>query len=287
MTPKVNPFESLPRGTVRRDQHWIEREYGREKWPAVLAEARRLIAGGETRLGALLWNLTIWEYGDDLDSEIEVVLLGKRVRMPTVSALAGFYELIRSSILRSCRPDTKTILDLGAGWGRSLFLAWENGAPRSARYGCLEYTPSGRDCAELIASAAPGMRLKTAYFDLRAPELSSWRNEDHTVVFSVYGVEQVPDITTAFFEQILALSPAVDVIHIEPVGWQYRADLALAGLEGSSQAYAIANDTNRNLWMRIKDLEKKGRVEIVRVIPDVYGLNPNNAASIIHWRKCA
>lgn len=283
----ASPFEQRSRGTVRRDRQWIEREYGREKWPAILAEARRLLDSGETRLGALLWLLTSWEYGDDINDDMDVIVLGGLVRMPAVSAIAGFYEMIRASVLQCCWPGTGTVLELCAGWGRALFLAWENGAPPHARYGALEYTEAGRDCAKLIAGRAPGMRLETAHFDLHAPDLAQWRGGDHAVVLTVYGVEQAPQICPTFFDEILALAPQVDVIHIEPIGWQCRDALGLSERQGSSQDYAIANDTNQNLWVMLKQLELQGRIEIVRSVPDAFGLNPQNAASLIHWRKRA
>jgi hypothetical protein len=281
-----NPFEGRRHGDVQRDRQWIEREYGREKWPAILREAQRLLAAGETRLGAVAWQLTTWEYGDDVGSNSDITVLGERTRLPTVSAIAGFYELISSAIARACRADTGAILDMGAGWGRCLFFAWQNGAPANARYGCLEYTASGREAALALARLEPRMKFDAQPFDLHAPDLSHWQGtEGHVVAFSVYAIDQVPRINATLFDELLALAPAVDVIHVEPVGWQCRRDIGYPDSRGSSEAYAVQHDTNRNLWPTLKALADSGRIEIVQAIPDAYGLNPENTASVIHWRK--
>lgn len=286
MQKDTGPFAQRALGMVRRDHQWVEREYGREKWPAVLAETRRLLETGETRLDAIVRQLTHWEYGNELDGSIEIVINGRQVYIPTLSALAGFYGLVSGEIIRSCRDDTQVLLDLCAGWGRSLFLSWSGGAPKNARYGCLEFTEAGRKSADLIGSTAPEMQLNAAKFDLHNPDLSEWRSPSgHVVVTTTYGIEQAPEIGFGLFERILEIAPAVDVIHFEPIGWQCRESAGCPDYVGSSSEYAALNDTNVNLWSVLTRLQEEGRITIVRVLPDIYGLNPRNAATLIHWRK--
>jgi hypothetical protein len=43
-----------PVGAVQRDQRWVEREYGQEKWPALLAPIEAELAAGESDLGRVV-----------------------------------------------------------------------------------------------------------------------------------------------------------------------------------------------------------------------------------------
>ena len=282
-----SPFSKKVTSPVRRDHQWIEREYGREKWPSVLAECERILSTGESRIGAILSQLMQWEHGEATDVPIEILALGQLLgKMPVPSALAGFYNLVISTTIGATNAETHTVLELGAGWGRNLFLVWANGGPNLARYGSLEFTAAGCECARLISQAIPEMQMEPRVFDLRNPDLSAWKSPSgHATVLTVYGIEQAPRIGRELFSEILDLAPSIDVVHFEPVGWQIRGDAEGRSQLGSSKNYAELNDTNMDLWEQIKLFERKGYVDIVSTMPDVYGLNPYNSASLIHWRK--
>src|SRR4029453_13430303 len=87
------------RGKVVRDSSWIEREYGREKWPAVLQRVRAEIARGENSLSRILATITREEWGAPDYHPMTAVALGERVSLPASLAWYGSYALIAGAVI--------------------------------------------------------------------------------------------------------------------------------------------------------------------------------------------
>ena len=94
-----------------------------------------------------------------------------------------------------CSADTKRIIELGSGWGTNLFYLWLGGMSRSASYVAMEYTETGRDVTQLLASTEPQLALSTRTFDYYRPDLSEYRTSDKTVVFTSYSIEQITHLS--------------------------------------------------------------------------------------------
>ncbi len=289
---------SMPRPPVVRDRAWIDREYGRDKWPAVRAQIEDLIAGGETSLARVVGRLNRAEVDRPGLEETAVTVLGRPVTVPAGLAYPGFYALVRSLLLEACEglgsptlssptpgPESSPdlVVELGSGWGRNLFDLWLNGGPRTARYAALEYVEAGRDCTRRLAALAPDLNLSTVPFDYHAPVFPVVAPGRCTLVYTVFSVDQIPEVSPAVFEAVLGLGDAVSGLHLEPFGWQGRE--RWPGLTGSSAAYAARHDYNRNFWPVMTDLEARGLIAIETVVPELYGPNNENAASLLRWRK--
>lgn len=274
---------------VQRDRAWIDREYGLEKWPAVLKQVQSWIAEGETQLSRLVGRINAWETGGGDFSLTSVVIAGRRVAMPELLAYSGFYTLVRESLLEACRRDApELIVEMGSGWGRNLLDLWCAGGPAAARYIALEYTAAGRECARSLAALAPELAFDVHPFDFYRPDFAPVARGGRALVYTVFGIDQIPHIGRPVFEACLGLADEVTGIHLEPTGWQMAAadpDLTGGG-EGSSEAYAARHDYNRNLWPVLTALAGEGRIVIEEVRADLYGANPENAASYVRWRKC-
>jgi hypothetical protein len=267
---------------VRRDHAWIEREYGTEKWPLARAAIAAIAPGPPpTRvLGAVLDEL--WPRLDDPEP-VDVVVDGRRTRLPLGAALGAFTQLIVTRVLAAARPDTGLVVELGSGWGRNLAEAWLAGGPADAEYVAAEYTAAGREATDALAPHLPGQRLTSRAFDYHRPDLADLRRDaGHAVVFSVHSLEQIPHVAPALLDEILALAPAVTVVHVEPVGWQ----LPGAGdREGTSAGYAERNDYNRDLIAVLREAEAAGRLAIEDARAEVLGINPDNSSSVVVWSK--
>jgi hypothetical protein len=271
---------------VSRDRAWIEREFGRERWSAVLGRVRDLQAGGETSLARAIAALNRDDCGDAGLDRGDIVLAGRRVGVPSVFAYPGFYALVRNVLAQRCeaiRPDL--IVELGAGWGRNLFDLWLSGGPRDARYAALEFTASGRDATGLLGEFEAGLRLEVHPFDYYAPDLAAVTSGRRVLVFTVFSIDQIPTMSAAMIEATLHLGAEVWGVHFEPFGWQCRDELGRSDLVGSSPTYAARHDYNRNFWPVMRELEQRGVIAIERVDPELYGANPDNAASLLLWRK--
>ena len=269
-------------GTPVRDESWVNREYGREKWPAVMERINAEIAGGERSLSRLVAKVARWEAESPALQPVTAVALGERLTLPASLAWHGFYALAAEAVIAACRDDTGAVVDLGCGWGRSLFDIWLRGGPRAAGYHALEFTQAGVDCVNLLASLEPRITVVAARFDFRNPDFSSLpRGLAHAAVFTISSVHQVPTLDKDAFRAILTIADSVDCLHFEQIGWQINPGARAA----ADRDYAVRNDYNRNLWDVLTGLKENREIEIVDVRADLFGMQALYPISLVHWRS--
>jgi len=272
----------MSRERVIRDGSWIDREYGVDKWPAVLDRIRSHIASGERSLSRVIALVTRWELENPGLQSVTSVVQGERIRLPASLAAYGLYALVSEAVIAACRSDTQAIVDLGCGWGRSLFEVWLRGGPREAAYHALEFTTAGRDCVQVLAALEPGMRARTAQFDFRAPDFASLKNPfRHAVVFTVSSIHQVPLVDINAYRRLFTIAGSIDCLHFEQLGWQ----MTTLGAASADRDYALRNDYNRNLWQVLSELSTNREIEMVDVLTDLVGLQEHYPMSLVHWRR--
>lgn len=270
------------RGKVVRDASWVEREYGGEKWPSVLHNIRAAIAEGETSLGRLVAAMARREWGAPSYQPMTAVALGERVSLPASLAWHGSYALVAEAVIAACREHTDAVIDLGCGWGRSLFEVWLKGGPRAASYCALEFTEAGLDCVRALAALEPGLTLRTARFDFRRPDFSFLPAKlRHAVVFTISSVHQVPQVSDDALRAILPVADTVDCLFFEQIGWQIEDNDQRA----ADRDYALRNDYNQNLWGVLSRMRDAGEIELVDVQPDLFGTQAVYPLSLVHWRR--
>jgi hypothetical protein len=276
--------ESRPAGgQVIRDASWVNREYGRDKWPAVLAKINASIAAGELSLSRVFASLIRSEWEAPDHRAIAAVASGQRVQLPAALAWYGSYALIAEAVISACRSDTSAVVDFGCGWGRSLFDIWLRGGPRAATYHAFEFTQAGLDCVAALAALEPLMKVRTGRFDFQKPDFSCLaRPLGHAVVFTVSSLHQVPLVDANAYRTIFGIADAVDCLHFEQIGWQIdpRGQAAAADRE-----YALRNDYNRNLWSVLTELKENREIEMVDVSADLLGTQALYPLSLVHCRR--
>jgi hypothetical protein len=197
-----------------------------------------------------------------------------------------------------CRDDTRRIIELGSGWGANLFYLWLGGAPRAADYVALEYTETGRQATQLLASLEPGLSMTVRPFDYHRPDLSEFRSGDRTVVFTSFSIEQITHLNDALFEELLAIPGLDRVVHVEPVSWQLLDQTAIGPLIGGLshvvpprlsleldvRRRSRSTGYNTDLIGRLRRLEGAGRIRIERIEKNYVGPNPLNPGTAIVWR---
>lgn len=255
-----------------RDRAWVEREYGKEKWPAI----EELLHGLDGPLSAVRAQAIRREHGLDSASRtsVEAVVGGRRVTVPGAVAVPAYLEWVAHTVAVEAQ-EADAVIELGAGWARQLTGVWVAGGPREAVYVAAEVTASGRRAATALASRDPSLRFSAVHFDYRQLEwpLSSCRR---AVVFSAHSVEQVPALPEGFVEFVAGLAEEVKVLHFEPVGWQ---------VAGGDDGYARDHDYNRNLYSLLTAAVAAGRIRITDVLVDAVGVNPDNPTSLITWES--
>jgi hypothetical protein len=267
---------------VIRDAAWVEREYGREKWPAILAQINACLASGETHLSRAITAVERFEFGTPDLKAIAAIALGERTRLPAALACLGLPALVTEAVIAACSATTGAIVELGCGWGRFLFHAWLRGAPRLARYHALELTQAGRDCATALARLEPSMPIRIAHFDFQKPDFSTIPSPlDHAVVFTVSSLHQVPLIDEGLYRAVFDIAESVDCLHFEQIGWQMRPGPATS----ADRDYALENDYNRNLWDVLRELKQRREIELLDVRADIFGSESRYPLSLVHWRR--
>lgn len=272
---------------VRRDRNWVEREYNREKYPLILKGVRETLESGERDLSRIIGRVCGHERGDmGVAMHREVVIDGEIVRTPLLFSATGISGFIIEAMAESCAPGTDTVIELGAGWGRNLFLLHLSGriAAKTALY-ALEFAETARLAGTLIANAVPSVRFKAQRFDYHAPDYSMIpRSKAPALVATIHSAEQIPQMKPEVLTQLIERRPVLTGLHLEPVSFQMPADRRGLRPAKTSGRYAETHDYNRNLWPLLASLETEGVIEILDVVPDVLGLNPHNASTLITWR---
>lgn len=210
------------------------------------------------------------------------VLDGTELTVPKAVARGAHRALVVDSVLGACRSETDLVVELGAGWGRNLFLVWLNSGPPAARYVAAEVTASGRQAAALLAGQCDGPDLAAVPFDFDRPSAVSEPTAQHAVVFTCHGIGQVPTLDPAVFEVMRGLGRTVAGVHVEPVGWQLAPS---SELSDRSRRYAERNDYNRNFIEVLTAEEARGRITVERALPNCVGENPEHSSSLVVWRK--
>jgi hypothetical protein len=288
-----------------RDPELVRDQY-EDYWSTALDSARTIVAAEPKNLARAV-NLCIAAFASRprkvrrIRSRRIAALLAGRPLPPVLSPRcidAITRVAITDLVAGCCVDDTQRIIELGSGWGTNLFCLWLNGGPRSAEYVAMEYTAAGREATQLLASIEPGLSMTVRPFDYHRPDLSEFRSNDRTVVFTSYSIEQITTLSDALFEELLAIPGLDRVIHVEPVSWQLL-DQGAAGpvigilsrvvpprlsLELDVRRRSRSTAYNRDLIGRLRSLERAGRIRIERIAKNYVGPNPLNPGTAIVWR---
>lgn len=142
-------------------------------------------------------------------------------------------------LMKCVRPDTQAIVELGSGWSANLFqlyIGLGHARTRKIRFHGAEYTKEGQAAANLLAQHDGQMLYRSHNCDYRAPNIGYLRPyKKHILVYTRHSIEQVDYINPELYDMLRALEAKVTLVHIEPVGWQRRADL---------MQRRLANDTD-------------------------------------------
>jgi hypothetical protein len=269
---------------VRRTREKVEQEYGQEKWPAMLRLIEREIeAEPDAGLSRILYRCaaTWWRRPEGPLTKRDFVVDGELTQLPLGGAFGAAQTIVLDAVADAVRDDTDLIVEMGPGWGWHLLTIFATGGPRDATYVAAEYTEAGRECCERLASIDDRLKLQAVHFDYHEPAFDLPKAR-HAVVFSTHSIEQIPHVKPELFEAIRGIADRVTVLHFEPVGWQVGPE---HDGRGTSSAYAESHDYTRDFVPTLRAEEEAGRAVIDWIVPDVFGINPNNSSTAIRWRS--
>lgn len=265
----------------KRDESFVLNEYDVDKWPSVIKLIKEEKGYGESNIIRILNKINTKNRNIHSNKIIRIIFNDQDVNLPVEFAISGNQSYICQKIIQSCSDKTDAIIELGSGYGRNLFWTWLNGGPQNIKYYGLEFTKSGRDASEMIASFEKRMTFISKPFNFYYPSFDFLKDiNGHIVFFSVHSIEQIPLISREFFIELLRLGKNFTCIHFEPIGWQINERKTL---KGSSQEYAQTHDYNTNLYDIILKLQTENLISINEILPNYLCINPSNGTSVISW----
>ena len=288
-------------------------------WEAVYEKAAETLASGERDLGRVHL-ATRRNFGPSfsdpvlrkkyVDQEqkklIDGYILDKQIVKvhdldPRITTLITDAVKMRE-IINEMDPETERIVELGAGWAKTLLNIWRFGGPKDAEYWALELTKAGRRTTEMIVEhCAPTMKIRTAAFDYYDNDFSALGTDaKRTCVVTHHSLEQIPQMDPGLIEAILAIPGFDRCVHIEPVGWQIptnnwlefdgRGDpkihlKRMKKIDDGNRDFSEKKNQNRNLYPVLRDFEKKGVIRMRVVRKYLVSHRIRNATTLISWEK--
>ena len=276
--PKYSGWPARLLGLERWDERQktreeILREYEAEKWAPLLARFRDTRAAGSS-VG--LDAVDDW-FGASSENETLVTSEDEWVLMTLTQARHHYLELIASALLRHGKPDT--LVELGAGYGGTLLHLLRKPELRGTRAIGLDVCPSGVALMAEIAKAE-GQAVEPGACDLASPHVTAYAIPEGSVIYTSYATSCVPELGSAFVERLASLQPAL-VVQVEPF-FEHADASSLIGL--LRRRYIELNGYDRGFLTVLRGEAARGRIEVVDERPNVFGVNPLFAASIVVWR---
>lgn len=255
-------------------------------WSRARATLEAQIAAGETELSRLLHGAFAQIVGERPPGEWQSIVFGREVPTPFLAAHRIARDWIADTVIEhAVRIGADAIIETGSGWGYNLFNIWLRGGPRVDCH-AFEYTEAGREtCRRMLDAASDGPALETHAFDYYAADFSSLAGRyRRPLVYTSHSIEQIAEMPQSCIDALLTLAPEVEVLHFEPVSWQFDPDHWASGRVAD---YCERQNYNRNLWSLLQDNEDAGRLTVEETLANVMAPKTFNTTGLIRWRSAA
>jgi SAM-dependent methyltransferase len=251
--------------TRPRDRAAVIDEYKSGKYANALEFAR----GAGTRDPQAV---RMFEFGRDADSDWCFCRGDRLFRAPLREAQNGLAELLVARV-SALAADAPTIVETGCGYGFNLWQLWQK-LPHRAYVGG-DIAETAISLSRHLFDEAQGPRVELFdYYDEAYRLLEQC--DGPVFVFTCHSIEQLPS-AAQFLKALSRYAHKVTgVVHFEPVYELYGESL----LGRLRRAHADSVNYNRDLLTLLTNSQN---IVVQSVEPNVYGINPLNPTSIIHW----
>lgn len=286
----ASPTETNTMVSDRKDNAGLAYE---SHWSTTRTAIDAMLASGERDLARILSRLSYAPPDSNVIalSEIGYRLTGQPVRSPVCDGNLENRLFITQKMWlleRSIPVGVTDIAELGSGSGNNLFALWLSGLSPEINFHALEYTATGRACAEKLAALVPQMKFHSTPFDYYKSTLDELRSAKKLFVFSSYSIEQITFMPGDFFDRLLSLPNLDSVLHIEPVGWQYplppTADAIAVEVDRRMRKSSARKGYNQSLVPQLHALAKAGRIIIDEELPQFLAHRPDLPGTVIRYR---
>jgi len=219
---------------------------------------------------------------------------GRRIPLPGVFAFGGYKLLLPYTVSGSIYADTEALVETGCGYGRNIYDMINIGIDTDIDLYCMEFVDSARNTARLVSKFLISTHSVTVLpIDYRFPDFSVIlaKGYKRVTVMTMTSIEQVPEVPHALVDGMLSLAPKVDVVHIEPIGWQMRDDLRTPARQGAQRHNVDGStgaQTNQNLWpLLLQFAYQQNKIVIDEAQPEMmtWGWSLWGVYSLVRWHK--
>jgi len=248
----------VPKRTIEK----VDSEYDKDKYAKCLAYYTTVPVSVEA--------IRQFEHGNGS----ACVALGNDLVVMTLSEAQLRYSKLLTETMYQEIEQSATVIELGCGYGYNLWMLKQSfrdkhfcGGEYSENAVCLASHLFHEDSAIGVSQFNFYDRVYGILESAKAP----------ITVFTSHAIEQLPH-AASFFQALLQHRDKIKaVFHFEPVCELH--DSTLLGL--MRRRYAEVNDYNRDL---LSELQRwSDDIRIVHTEAGVFGLNPLNPTSVVHW----
>lgn len=182
--------------------------------------------------------------------------------------------------------EVDAIVELGSGFCQNLIRLHYEGAPQVPMFG-LEYTESGVECGNMLATLNDDITLESMHFDYNVPDFSAIKGRFKNVfVFSRHSIEQVQTIPHELFEKIAEIGENVTAMHFEPFGFQYQLNNELSPIDAQQRDFFFSKHWNENFVPAIVDQFLQDKIDLIYLSKNIFGgEHVGNATSFALWKS--
>ncbi|MBI4615056.1 MAG: class I SAM-dependent methyltransferase [Planctomycetes bacterium] len=255
---------TCPRRTIEK----IDEEYDKDKYAKALEWYDR--AGGDPEA------IMTFEWSVVGGGEHPIcVSRGDHLYATTIGAARAAYQDLLHDVLRPAIDEGTTVVELGCGYGYNLWRL--SGRMKARRFIGGDYSANAIKLAARLYERNSLVSVRPFNFYDALYQLLE-QLEGPCVVFTSHALEQLP--TAAHVIEVLAshIDKRSNVFHFEPVIELQGQDL----LSLMRRRYIQINDYNVDLMSVLQ--RHRELIEIVDTRPNLLGLNPLCATSVVHWK---
>ena len=251
--------------TRKRDRDVVRAEYKADKYASALAFARSLPEPDP-------FAVRMFEFGQSGSDEWCFSRGNDLYRAPLADIQTEFDALLVERVLAKA-AGCATIVETGCGYGYNLWRLSRSAPDRAYIGGDLAET-----AAELGSHLfAASKQVRVEVFDYYEPTYDLLAAaEGPVLVYTCHSIEQLPSAKSFVDGLSRHAEKIAGVVQLEPV-YEVHDDTLIGCLR---RAYADSVDYNRDL---LGLLQNRSDIVVHAVEPNVFGINPLNPTTYIHW----
>ena len=184
--------------------------------------------------------------------------------------------ILRWQAMEESIESSRYVIELGCGYGYNLYALHDYHTPGPAYIGG-EYSKNAVE----LAGTFTGKGVDVIEFNFLDPDSYKFLDDldGPITIFTCHAIEQL-SLNSVFLQALFERQDQIrDVFHFEPI-YGFESTTLLGMMR---KRYTEINGYNRNLLFDLQAVWED-RIKIVSASLDMFGMNPLNPTSVIHWR---